>query len=637
MPKNENTDTPLPRPKKKKKLKRKPPSGRLRLALLVGGGVGGLLVVGLVIWGLVSLFGGGGAVVAKARPAEKKAPIDAFRLDQVPAAAAGWKVTPDGLPLTSGLASAVPLPGGNVLAVLFADPARATAAVLSAGPGVPARGSARTRVGAAEPAGPGVWTQVDLKAGRVVGRTPVEGVRTGTTSLVPEVANAALSPSGERLAVAFPRQGVLLEVWDRAGKKILESKETGPRRPPRNQLPPPSPAGEWVGFLSEDRVLVLASDQLVTVEVPTGAVAYTVAGVKAPVALSPGRKWVCAATATDGLKFFHTPDGSAAGEIPKFATPRAAAFSPDGTSLAVTYEAVVVWDVATGKPSWGATIPRTTVYEGFADSVSWYGRNVLARGFLFDPEQKLAVCEYDCRRRTVARAGGPDGRLWAAGSYQEELKPVPGSSKKVTPGPIADAGARGTQLLTAFTIPHADARRITEAAEKGIVFRADEPLRIEVVGKGKDAVKQLVAEAAAEAVAQRGKAVDPGAKVGVRIELSALKKVKIARGTPPPNLIVPIQGKDVRDGYEIEARTYLLNSENGIVSKTALGQTAHVPADEPDWEGKLFKWIGKRVGTENVPLAGYYDSEGSNAVLSQPAPLGIDGVLEIPANRLPGR
>jgi hypothetical protein len=345
---------------------------------------------------------------------------------------------------------------------------------------------------------------------------------------------------------------------------------------------------------------------------------------------------VCAAAADDGLKFFRAADGSAAGEVPKFGTPRAAAFSPDGTALAVTYEAVVVWDVATGRPAWGMTIPRTTVYEGFADSVGWYGRNVLARGFLFDAGQKLALCEYDCRRRIVARAGSPDGRLWAAGPYQEELKPVPGSSKKVTPGPIADAGASGTKLLTAFTIPHADAREVTEAAEKGIAFRADEPIRIEVTGKGKTEMKQLLAEAAAEAVAQRGKAVDPAAKVGVRIELSAIKKVKIAPGTPPPGIIVPIKGKDVRDGYEIEARTYLFNSENGSVSKTAHVQTAHVPADEPDWEGKLFKWVGKRVGTENVPLAGYYRSDGTNAGLSQPAQLGIDGVLEIPAGRVPG-
>src|SRR5947209_19273556 len=86
MPKNENTAPPQPRPRKK--IKRKPPpapSGRLLLGLVGGGGVGCLLVVGLAVWGAVSLFGGWGSrntVVAQARPAEKQAPADAFRLDQ---------------------------------------------------------------------------------------------------------------------------------------------------------------------------------------------------------------------------------------------------------------------------------------------------------------------------------------------------------------------------------------------------------------------------------------------------------------------------------------------------------------------------------------------------------------------------
>ena len=639
MPQHENAHTPQPRPNKKKIKQKRPsaPSGRLRLALIVCGGVGSLLIVGLAVWGVMSLFGGGGAwnaVVAKARPAEKKLPTDAFPLDKVPAAVGEWKVTPDGVSLMSDLTSAVPLPDGNIIAVLFADPARATAAVLTTKT-PPGRGSVRAVD--FRPADPGEWIQVDLKGGRVVAHTTVEGVRTGTTSLVPEVANAALSPSGERLAVAYPRNGMLLEVWDRTGKKILELKETEPRQFPPNPPGPPSSAREWVGFLSEDRVLVLASDKLVAVEVPSGAVAYTIAGVKTPVALSPGRKWVCAATMSDALKFFRAPDGTPAGEIPKFATPRAAAFSPEGTDLAVSYEAVVVWDMATGKPTCGVTIPRTTVYEGFADSLGWYGRNVLVRGFLFDMEQRLAVCEYDCRRRTVVRTGGPDGRLWAAGPYQDELKPVPASTKKVTAGPIADAGARGTKLLAAFTIPHTDARRVTDATQKGIVFRADEPVRIEVTGSGKTEKKEVVAEAAAKEAAQRGKSVDPVAKVGVRIELSAVKKVRIAPGTPNIGaIVVPVKEKDLRDGYEIEAHVYRFNSENGSVSKTAQAMTARVYADEPNWEGELFTRIGKGVGAQLIPVSGYYDSDGTNAMLSQPAHLGIDGVLEIPANRLPG-
>jgi hypothetical protein len=633
MPKNDNTGTPKPRPKKK--VTKKPAdarSGRPRLALLVGGGVGGLVVVGLTIWGVVWLFGGGGlsgTVVAKARPAETKPPADAFRLDQVPAAAAGWKVTPDGLPLASGLPSAVPLPDGMILDVLFADPARATAAVLTTSPRP--RPDPRRPVDF-RPADPGEWIQVDLRGGRVVGQTPIEGVRTnGINPYVPDGTNAALSPSGERLAVAFPRNGMMLEVWDRTGKKILAVKETEPRRFPPGAPGFPNSAREWVGFVGEDRVLVLASDKLIATEIPSGAVAYTVAGVKTPVALSPGRKWVCAAAANDGLKFVHSADGTPAGEVPKFATPRAAAFSPDGTALAVSYDALVVWDVATGKPTWGMPIPRTTVHESPTDSVGWFGRYPLARGFLFDPEVTLALCEYDCRRKTVARAGGPDGRLWTAGSYQEELKPVPGTSKKVTPGPITDAGVRGKPLLAAFTIPQADARRVTEAAQKGILFRADEPVRIEVTGGASTAAKELLAEAAAVEVARRGKAVDPSAKVGVRIDLPRGKRTQRQKsvtvefiGHPPPG--------ELRDVYEVEARMYLIHVENGSVSQTALGVTKVASVSDPNWETAIGKSIGELVGRLHIPLEGCYDASGQSAGLFRAA-LGIDGVLEIPAHR----
>ena len=631
---NPETRQATPRKKKSKKKAAPAPSGGLRLALLVGGGVGGLLLVvlvaGLAIWGLASLFGGGGgfgAVVAKARPADKKPDAAAFALDQVPAAAAGWKVTPDGVPPASGLTSAVPLPDGMIIDVLFADAARATAAVLTTKP-PPAR-DPRHPVDF-RPADPGEWIQVDLKAGRVVGQTRVEGVRTnGGNPYVPDGTNAALSPSGERLAVAFPRNGMMLEVWDRAGKKILEVKETEPRRFP-------GAIREWVGFVGEDRVLVLASDKLIATEVPSGAVAYTVAGVKAPIALSPGRKWVCATAANDGLKFVHSADGSPAGEIPKVATPRAAAFSADGTALAVSYDALIVWDVATGKPTWGMPIPRTTVNETPVDSVGWFGRYPLARGFLFDREVNLVLCEYDCRRKTVARAGGPDGRLWAAGLYQEELKPVPGSTKKVTPGAIADAGARGTPLLTAFTIPHADARRLIEAAQNGTRIRIDEPVRIEVTGAGSTQAKQLLADTAAEEVARGVKAVDPSARLSVRIELSGAKRTQRLKsmmvvyiGHPPPSALQEV--------YEVEGRVYLFNVDNrGEIKVPVVTVTQFAAVGDPDWEAAIGKAIGKAVGQTCAPLEGCFDASGRNAGLST-AHLGIDGVLDIPVDRIPGR
>src|SRR5262249_37783272 len=131
---NDDLDTSRPRPKKKGKKKQRPAGNApLRIALLGGGALAGLLVVGLVIWGIVSLFGGGGLfgpVVAQARPAENKPVSTVLPLEQIPPASAGWKVTPDGLPLASGLTSAVVLPDGKLEWVLFSDPSSAQAAVI---------------------------------------------------------------------------------------------------------------------------------------------------------------------------------------------------------------------------------------------------------------------------------------------------------------------------------------------------------------------------------------------------------------------------------------------------------------------------------------------------------------------------
>src|SRR5262249_48404772 len=243
-------------------------------------------------------------------------------------------------------------------------------------------------------------------------------------------------------------------------------------------------------------------------------------------------------------------------------------------------------------------------------------------------EQKLALCEYDCRGKSVARAGSPDGRLWAAGSYQGELTPVPGTKKKVTPGPIADAGACGTKLLTAFTIPHADARRVAEASQKGIVLRPDEPLRIEVVGRASTAAKQILADTAAEELAKRGKAVDSSAAVGVRIEVPAAKRetwqksrTVVYMGRVPP--------QERMDVYYIDVRIHLVNSKIGVVGKTTIGQDGYIAVTESDWETTLCKGIGKAIGMRVIPLTGRYDSDGKDTALSPPPHLGIDGVLEL--------
>jgi hypothetical protein len=222
-------DPSRPRPKKKVSQDERPVAGApLRMALLGGGG---LLVVGLLSWGVWRLVTGGSPVVAQARPADEKAvqkPVsNDLPLEQIPSAS-GWKVTPDGLPLASGLTSAVVLPEGDVNQVRFSNPAEAQAAVVIArGPLPPPPNVVVNNY----PTYPLEWAQVDLKGGRVVGQVSVGNSQPGGGPVKGlQVTNAALSPTGERLAVVVPAVGgafvadetTLLQVWDKAGKKLLE-------------------------------------------------------------------------------------------------------------------------------------------------------------------------------------------------------------------------------------------------------------------------------------------------------------------------------------------------------------------------------------------------------------------------------
>src|SRR6188472_2029070 len=145
------------------------------LAVLIGGGgTGGLLIVGLMVWGVLRLFAGGGLygpVIAQARPAVNQ-PVakNVLPAEQIPAADNGWNVTPDGVPLASAVTSAVRLPDGDVNQVLFSDPAQARAAVVIAKKPLPAGPKVVVNN---YPAYPLEWTQVDLKGGQVVASIPV--------------------------------------------------------------------------------------------------------------------------------------------------------------------------------------------------------------------------------------------------------------------------------------------------------------------------------------------------------------------------------------------------------------------------------------------------------------------------------
>jgi hypothetical protein len=624
-------DSSRPRPRKKVR-KRAARSATRWIALLVGCALAGLLAVGLLTWGVVRVFTGGGPfgpVVAQARPADTKLVTPIPPPPQVPSASPGWQVTPDGLPLASGLTSAVPLPDGDVNQVVFSDPARAQAAVVFAkgplppGPKVVVNNN---------PTYPLEWAQVDLRGGRVVAQIPVGNSQPGGGPVKGfQVSKAALSPAGERLAVVVPAgRTTLLQVWDKTGLKLMELNSKEFPGQPKDLPPHLMPGREWLEFLSESRLLVLASGALIAVDVPSGTVAYTLSEVKAPVALSPGRKWVCAAAATDGLKFFNTADGTPAGEIPKYGKPTTAAFSPDGAALAGSFGShFAIWDVATGKPTGSWPVPAHVArfrVDRPSPSITWFGGDYLLSGnLLLDRGRGTLLCEYNPGGLSVAWSSSPDGRLWATGNFKDFLA-AGVRDRKVTPGPIADAGLKGTNLMAACSVTPAAVKDRLQAALSGITFRPDDPVRIEVTGSGSTQAKQLLADAAAEELAKRGKAVDPSAKVGVRIELSRAKREQITKsmtvqfiGQPPPG--------ELRDVYRIEASVYLINLENGSKSKAPSVVSLYIGVTESDWETTLCKGIGSRIGMGNIPLAGSYTAEGAENALPVEAGLGIDGVL----------
>jgi hypothetical protein len=626
---NNDLDAAYRRPKKKVKQKKRAVRSPLRIALFVGAGLAGLLVIGLLIWGVVSLFSGGGgrsgAVVAQARAADKNPEAGVLPLEQVPAAS-GWKVRQDGLRLASGLTSAVVLPEGKLESVLFSAPAQAQAAVILSSK--PSRRDP-TKRGAYVAAYPLEWVQVDLKTGRV-SSTSLGESEVGQNDHKP-VTNAALSPSGERLAIIVPSDGTLLhafQVWDKAGKKLMHVKASEFSEMPKTSRVDHIAGFGWFGFVSESRLLIYGAGKLVALDVPSGKVAYAVGdGLKPPFALSPGRQWVGATTAADRFQCFATADGSPAGEIATPNIPYAAGFSPDGSTLALSFGNFAFWDVSTGKPT--GVWPPAQPAGGFRierPAIDWFGGDYLMFGNrLFDRQRNVTLSEYNPGQLWVAWSGSPDGRLWSAGNFKELLG-AGVRDKLVTPGPIVDAGLKDKNLLAAYTVPHSDAKARLEKHLSGITFRAGDPARIEVTGGGSTSAKQLLADTAAEELAKRGKAVEPSAKVGVRIQLSEAKRTQRLKshaveyiGHPPPGAL--------RDVYEMEARVYLINVENGSMSQTPRSLTKVAYVEDPNWETALCKGLGKAIGMTQIPLSGSYTATGEETGLPAQARLGIDGVL----------
>jgi hypothetical protein len=265
---------------------------------VVGVLVIGVLVIGLAVWGVARFMGTGGladallssgAVAAAARPAgEGKVRINpspnVFPAVNIPITGDGWKVAPDAVPPASGLASAVVLPdGGRPMALLFAEPARARAAVILGQSVVKPKEGAP--IGVVHMTVTAEWLRIDLKSGAVAARVPLgthEFISDPQSRLPVPFDNSALSPSGDRLAAIVPKgKGSALTVWDAAGKVVQEWADDKVF------------AGQWLAFPTEDRVLASGTGNFSGRDVTTGQPAFTSAAVAMPpFVLSPGRKWL---------------------------------------------------------------------------------------------------------------------------------------------------------------------------------------------------------------------------------------------------------------------------------------------------------------------------------------------------------
>jgi hypothetical protein len=633
---DKDRDNSRPRPKKKvKQNERSVPSAPLWIALLGGGAVAGLLVVGLLIWGIWWLFTGGSPVVAQARPADQKAekkPVsNNLPLEQIPSAS-GWKVTPDGLPLASDLTSAVVLPEGRVEHVLFSDPSPAQSGVIVSG-----KAKSVVKDGDLVAMYPLEWAQVDLKSGKVA--EPIRSLgeaEVGVNNPLP-VINAALSPSGERLALVVATggrkltRGNLLQVWDRSGKKLMELKGREIPGLPKDIEAFQLPGQAWLAFVGDSRLLAFGAGKLFALDVPSGKVAYTTGTeLKQPIVLSPGRKWIGGTTANNRFQCFSTADGSAAGEIAPPAGMHLAGFSPDGSTLALSFgDQFAFWDVSTGKPTGTWPVPTGTArfrVDRPSMSINWFGGDYLMlNNRLLDDERKVALSEYNHGHNWVAWSGSPDGRLWAAGNFKELMsRPERDKILKAAPGPITDAALQGKNLLAAGTVPTDEVKERLQATLSGINFRSEEPVRIEVTGSGSTAAKQALADAAAEELAKRGKSVDPSAKVGVRIHLSRAKREQVSRSTTM-TYMGKVPPSELKSVYRVEASVYLINRENGSKAP-APGQSVYIGVNEANWETVLCKGIGRRIGKGTIPLEGSWTSGGEESGLPAQGLLGIDGV-----------
>jgi len=179
---------------------------------------------------------------------------------------------------------------------------------------------------------------------------------------------------------------------------------------------------EWVGLVSDSRVLVLsARGQLVLLNVDNGRPEWQWSlGGSGRVYLSPGGRYAIAAGASD-VFLFQTADGEGIGQFDNSSVrgvSREFAFSPDGRTIASSgLNRIALWDATTGQVH-----EPFYIGDGGVGNLQWLdNRYLMAGSRLVDTETKSVLWNYS--HGANARAIG--GNYWFSTSAGNMMRVVP--------------------------------------------------------------------------------------------------------------------------------------------------------------------------------------------------------------------
>jgi hypothetical protein len=584
--------------------------------------------------GAVPAAGGGGPAAGKAsgiidltREAEpgENSPVPVAPLQ---GAEAGWKVTVDGVAAPAGWKSAFALnrnpqrTNSEVSGVVFSSPTSAKAAVFH-----------RDQANGLE------WTQYDLTKDEPGNRV----------TLFPELEHrgkpllAALSPSGELLALRSPFQGDespgVVYVCDTEGKPIA-----------RVELTIPSDQIAWVAMADESRLLVLAGDRIRGFEVPSGMPRFEIIGVVQPPTLSPGGKWLAALTSS-GVRWYSANEGVEAGQCPlpekwfepmPGRDPRAdlagkrigrIAIAPSGKQAVALVSNpygelyVANWDLATGKALGAFVLPWSQTQADLTPECIWTGERqiLLASGHLVDLDAQTWVARYDMG---LFVPSSPDSRAWRI--LPLALMQRDAVLAKLPPAQAEMAKQTGA-VLAAATIPPADAAQQIAQAKQGLLWHPGMEVRLEVSGRLPTDERDATLKIISDTIAQMGYRINPKAKYGIRTNIGVEDGLVVVRTEPhaEPNMEWAFYGQ----GSKGKVQFSVVDQQNNPM----FAVPAWIEVDRsPKAGGEKAAWaeLHRRLVRIELPRVYFRDAAGKRLPLTmhvgEKIPIGIDGILEAP-------